>query len=166
MIVLNIKEKLPFAGIYKEYLAYRIYTNGKIYSTKKHKFINQHNDGNGYLIVKIRINNKSKNIKVHRLVAQSFIENPENKPQVNHIDGNKTNNDLSNLEWVTRSENIKHAFKIGLKKPINKRLIIDTNTGIFYDSIKEASKAKNISYISLRGYLTGVCINKTTLIYT
>lgn len=72
----------------------------------------------GYVAVTlINLNSKKKQITVHRLVAQHFIDNPENKRCVNHIDGNKRNNRVDNLEWATDSENAQHAFKTGLKKP-------------------------------------------------
>lgn len=57
---------------------------------------------------------------VHRLVAIAFIENPNNKPEINHIDGNPSNNEVSNLEWVTASENLKHSYKIGIRQPNRK----------------------------------------------
>ena len=69
---------------------------------------------NGYKFVCLRKENTNKNIMIHRLVAQAFIPNPNNKPQVNHKDGNKLNNCVSNLEWCTPSENLKHAIDIGL----------------------------------------------------
>ena len=73
---------------------------------------------NGYHHVHLRTNEgQIKIVYVHRLIAEAFIPNPDNKPIVNHIDGNKLNNDASNLEWVTASENNFHAYKNGLKKP-------------------------------------------------
>lgn len=69
---------------------------------------------NGYYFVSLYQNNKQKTIGIHRLVALSFIPNPSIKPMVNHIDGCKTNNDISNLEWCTAKENCHHAWKSGL----------------------------------------------------
>lgn len=69
---------------------------------------------NGYYEVSLCKNGKSKFKLIHRLVAQSFIENPENKPQVNHKNGNKKDNHINNLEWVTQKGNAEHAVKIGL----------------------------------------------------
>ena len=72
----------------------------------------------GYLYAMVELaNGKPKNCRVNRLVAQHFIPNPENLPEVNHIDGNKENNHVSNLEWTDRSHNVKHSFDTGLKRP-------------------------------------------------
>lgn len=70
----------------------------------------------GYLITDLYKNGERTRYRVHRLVAQEFIPNPENKPCVNHKDGNKHNNDISNLEWVTEKENCQHAWATGLAK--------------------------------------------------
>ena len=69
-----------------------------------------------YKCVSLSKNGEQKIFKVHRLVAEAFIQNPNNLPQVNHKDGNKENNFVENLEFCTASENVKHAYKIGLKK--------------------------------------------------
>lgn len=66
---------------------------------------------NGYVNVTICINNKTKTLLLHRLVAQAFIPNPNNYPCVNHIDGNKFNNNIENLEWCTHQQNSRHAFE-------------------------------------------------------
>lgn len=75
--------------------------------------------GKGYQKIQLSKEGNSKNFLIHRLVAQAFIPNPENLPIVNHIDGNKTNNHIGNLEWVSSSKNINHAISIGLRKTNN-----------------------------------------------
>ena len=81
----------------------------------KEKILKQSDTTTGYKKVELhKGNEKRKSFKVHRLVAQAFIPNPENKLEVNHIDGNKHNNNVNNLEWVTSSENKIHAFKMDL----------------------------------------------------
>lgn len=77
------------------------------------------NNGYNYLSVSLSINGNVKRFYIHRLVAMSFIENKENKEEVNHIDGNRKNNKLSNLEWVTRSENHYHRYKVLNQKGVN-----------------------------------------------
>lgn len=70
----------------------------------------------GYCSLSLSKNNKYKSYLVHRLVCIAFIPNPENKPQVNHIDGNKSNNNAFNLEWVSSKENYHHSVNIGIRK--------------------------------------------------
>lgn len=83
----------------------------------------QHKNRGGYLCVGIGAKHSGgeKTVKVHRLVAKAFIPNPAGLPEVNHIDGNKTNNRVENLEWVTHSENEKHAYRIGIQPKSKKR---------------------------------------------
>ena len=78
-------------------------------------------DNRGYLNIRLSKNNIRKTYSVHRLVAEAFISNLEAKGEVNHIDGNKQNNNINNLEWVTSSENQLHAYKNGLDKATTKR---------------------------------------------
>lgn len=90
-------------------------SNRRLIPTKIHAQDIGKSKSKAYARAKLNLNNKFIKISVHRLVAIHFIPNPENKPQVNHIDGKKLHNDVSNLEWATGSENQIHALKMGLK---------------------------------------------------
>ena len=103
---------------------YEVNTLGQVKATKSGKILSPQLGGNGYYKVGLRKQVggiKTREI-LHRLVATAFIPNPHNKPQVNHIDGNKLNNNVCNLEWVTASENSQHAFDTGLSKPHYKNI--------------------------------------------
>jgi len=107
---------------------------------------------NGYIIVYIY----NKTFLLHRLIAIAFLENPENKEQLNHIDGNKINNKLENLEWATCSENNLHKFKIGLGNNHTRKIgqyDLDGNFIKAFPSIVSASKELNISKSNIRGVL-------------
>lgn len=95
----------------KDFDRYLIDTNGNIYDTKyNNRKICQWIDNTGYCQCNLYKNKKRYFKRVHKLVAETFIENPENLPQVNHKDGDKTNNKIDNLEWITNSENTQHGY--------------------------------------------------------
>ena len=100
---------------------YEINEYGVIRNIKRDKIIKSHINRGGYVVVILYVEkNKPKNLSVHRLVAECFIG--ESDLGVNHIDGNKENNHYSNLEYVTHSENVLHAFRTGLKVPADASL--------------------------------------------
>jgi hypothetical protein len=102
-----------------QYSHFYISESGEVFSTKSNKVLKTFKHKHGYLVFSTRLNgrnSKSILLKVHRLVAETYIPNPENKPYINHKDGVKANNHISNLEWVTASENVKHAYATGLAK--------------------------------------------------
>lgn len=97
---------------------YHISRKGDIYSYYTNRMLKQRNNKKGYPSIYLTINGKGTTLVVHRLVAQTFIPNPENLPQVNHIDGNKENNSVENLEWCTNEYNMKHSWEIGLRESL------------------------------------------------
>jgi hypothetical protein len=101
---------------------YSVFSNGEVWSINRARFMAKHIAHNGYYKVALNKNGNAKNFFIHRLVANAFLEKkPTEDHQVNHKDGIKTNNDSSNLEWVTRLENIRHAIKNGLANPSGPR---------------------------------------------
>lgn len=95
---------------------YYITVDGRVWTNSRkngiERFMKSHMTKDGYISIGLKENGKQKQFRVHRLVAQAFIPNPENKPYINHIDGDRTNNNISNLEWCTQKENVRHSINV------------------------------------------------------
>lgn len=129
---------------------YQISMKGNVRSIKgkNPKILKPYKNGTGYLKVDLRKNNERYQKQVHRIVAETFIPNTEGKTEVNHINGDKTDNRYFNLEWVNRSENMKHAVNTGLyfsKDILDTRPCICLNNGAIYPSIYIASEVFGIN---------------------
>ena len=145
---------------------YLIFSAGKVYSLKRKKYLKPFNNTHGYYHVRLCKSGKPIYKYMARLVAQAFIPNPDNKPEVNHKDGIKANNDISNLEWVTHSENMLHAFATGLKEktpntgrpeiPIN---VYDYTTGQFLSFHPSQSDAARMHGL-FQGNISQVLLGK------
>jgi hypothetical protein len=140
-----------FEGLYK------IDKNGNIYSNRIKRIMKIQKSNSGYMYIILKKNKKYNGLFIHRLLAINFIDNPLNLEQVNHKDGNKLNNNLDNLEWVTRSENMLHMYQIGLKKykPLHyknkfgsehnrSKSVICLSNNKIYGSMSEASRELNM----------------------
>lgn len=114
----------------KEFPDYYVTMDGRVYSTITNKYLKGGEDKNGYIHVVLRLPKehpdfkfkKYKTCKIHVLVAKTFIQNPNQYPCINHIDGNKHNNNVSNLEWCTYAYNNKHAILNGLRKQKQRKI--------------------------------------------
>jgi len=102
----------------------------------------------GYQSVVLCKNGVMKNYRVHRLVAEAFIPNPDNKPHVNHINGDKTDNRVENLEWVTQSENMQHAYSSGLRNPMNGTK--HTNSKLTESQVREMRHIYSLGHVTIQ----------------
>jgi hypothetical protein len=106
----QVKEIKGYEGLYS------VTTLGRVWSHRSNIWLKQGIDGGGYPNVDLSVNGKPKTYKVHILVGKAFISNPDSKPQINHMNGDKKDCRASNLEWVTAQENIQHSIDMGLSK--------------------------------------------------
>ena len=143
---------------------YKITEDGRLYSERSKKYLIPNTDKYGYLYFVVSINGERKTLKSHRLVAESFIPNPDSKPTVNHKNGIRTDNRIENLEWATTKEQSADAAKrqalprlwantdyraLGAKRNFGRRktavFIGDKMIGI-YNSLMEAAKSNHANY--------------------
>lgn len=151
------KEVEGFEGLYW------ISNFGKVRNHKRGIQFGWEHNKFGYRKVRLYKDGKTKDIYLHRLVALAFIDNPSNKPDVNHLDNDPSNNHVDNLEWCTHSENMQYASKQGRLKGGSK-IVLNLLNGIYYDSIKDAANSINIKPNTLVYKLSGNRRNDTYLV--
>lgn len=125
---------------------YSVSQIGQIKNNKTGKILSPSISPNGYLKVILRKNNISYTRSIHRLVAEAFVSNSENKETVNHIDGNKLNNTYSNLEWLSYRKNMEHAITTGLRKDLgegSKNAKLTTHQVVEILNLAKEDKLKN-----------------------
>lgn len=134
---------------------YQVSSWGRVKRLNTGRILKGRKNTNSYLTVGLCKNGEQKDYLIHRLVAQAFIPNPHNKPQVNHIDENKENNHAENLEWVTAKENNNHGTH-NLRASKTKSIpIICIETGIEFYGISECSRQMGLNDGNITSVLKG-----------
>ena len=124
---------------------YMVSDQGRVFGLRRGRVLHARRRHLGYMDVALSKDGRVTRHFIHRLVALVFVPNPDNKPQINHIDGNRWNARAVNLEWVTASENQRHRFDVLKRGTRREKAVICTDTGTEYPSIKEAANAVNRS---------------------
>jgi hypothetical protein len=167
------KDVVDFEGFYQVSNLGRVQScdrivvrNGQGDMNMKGKMMAKYQSTFGYCPISLYKDGKCKKTMVHIVVAHAFIGERPLKNDINHIDGDKSNNSVSNLEYCTRSENMIHAFQSGLCKNTNKKqktgfnavkwMVMNEETGIFYESIAEAARAHCVGVGRLEKQLKGI----------
>lgn len=138
-----MKDVVGYEGLYM------VREDGEIWSVKRKKFLAQRYDKSGYKRTNLHKDGKMTVLYIHRLVAEAFIPNPEEKPTVNHIDENKENNHWTNLNWMTFAENNKHGTRSARQAATQCKSVRCVETGEVYESAKAAAAAMNVTSSSL-----------------
>ena len=145
---------------------YEVSNYGNIRNTKSGQILNPGESGNGYkqVALKMKASNKFEKRYVHRLVAFYWLENPENKREVNHINLDKTDNRVENLEWITSSENQKHKYQNRDYRTSNRKVAqMDLNNNIIavFDSVAAAAQAMGATRQGIDKVCKGIYGRKT-----
>lgn len=143
----GMRDILDYEGLYS------VTSCGRVYSYKSKRFLKLSKNKDGYLKVNLYKNGKAKTCMIHRLVAETYIPNPSNLPQINHKDENKENNCINNLEWCDSKYNINYGTRnersaISRGKPVR-----CLETKIVYPSVREAERQTGINH----NYISKVC---------
>lgn len=125
---------------------------GRVWTRTYNRFLRTHLTNRGYLRVNLSKDKTVKQVSVHRLVAETFIPNPEGLTDVDHIDGDKLNNKAENLQWISRSDNIKKA---GDARNNGSKPVICVETGKVYESVNQASREMKIPVATISAIARG-----------
>lgn len=134
---------------------YAITEDGRVWSYRRNKYLSIKTRADGYQEVLLSVGGIHNTCKIHRLVAEAYIPNPDNKPQVNHKDENRTNNNVNNLEWATNEENQNHGnHNMNMGKSKSKPVLC-VETGIIYYGAREAGRQTGIERVCISNCCRG-----------